>query len=62
MYSFPGFRLLDGKTLYHTLFERVDIANHRFTRCNPRGIKIDILAKRYVICHLKTWALLIIVA
>ncbi len=32
------------------------------TRCNPPGIKIDIMAKRCVICHLKAWTLLIIVA
>ncbi len=31
-------------------------------RCNPPGIKIDIVAKRCVICHLKAWTLLIIVA
>ncbi len=32
------------------------------TRCNAPGIKIDIMAKRCVICHLKAWTLLIIVA
>ncbi len=32
------------------------------TRCNPPGIKIDILVKRCVVCHLKAWTLLIIVA
>ncbi len=33
-----------------------------YTRCNPLGITIYIPAKRYVICHLKAWSLLMIVA
>ncbi len=32
------------------------------SRCNPPGIKIDFVAKRCVICYLKAWTLLIIVA
>ncbi len=39
---------------------KIELLN--WTRCNPPGITIDILAKRYVICHLKACALLIIVA
>ncbi len=45
---------LNFANLYFTL------SNHD-TRCNPPGIKIDIVAKRCVICHLKAWTLLIIV-
>ncbi len=45
---------------------RLCVVYHRvqytlLARCNPPGIKIDIMAKRCVICHLKAWTLLIIV-
>ncbi len=54
--SMPLYNCLNHPSNHTTL------SNATVTRCNPPGIKIDIMAKRCVICHLKAWTLLIIVA